>query len=187
MSTLRVQFAGSTAILAGTAWIAWAVINIATHGGLDIGPPAIGARLALVGQLLTVAFNLLLIPAALIMWRSLGRAHPYLAAVVSACGVSSLVLWAYGVASQGITLHFEVTYLALSGIWWCGIGATMLPYRRFLGAFTIILGAFALWDSLLTSLWPVPLALYLTAAPKLPLSMAWDFLIGVSLWRARRG
>jgi len=42
------------------------------------------------------------------------------------------------------------------------------------------------WDSLLTALWPLPFGLYLTAAPKLPLSMAWDFLLGLTLWRANR-
>jgi hypothetical protein len=38
-----------------------------------------------------------------------------------------------------------------------------------------VLAAFALWDAILTSCEPVPWALYLTAAPKLPLAIIWDF------------
>jgi hypothetical protein len=180
------RIAGVTALLAGTAWIAWAAINIQTHGGLDAGPPTVSASLALVGRLLTAAFNLFLVPAALALWSWLKPERPALTAVVSLCGLASLLLWACGAITERITPHVEVTYLALSGVWWCGLGVMLWSRLRFLGAFTLILGVFALWDSLLTALWPLPFGLYLTAAPKLPLSMAWDFLLGLTLWRAAR-
>ena len=38
----------------------------------------------------------------------------------------------------------------------------------------MILGVFSMWDAILT-FFDVPFALYLTAAPKLPLSIVWDF------------
>lgn len=50
-----------------------------------------------------------------------------------------------------------------------------------MGIFTAVLGVFALWDAVLVALGPVPVWLLVTSAPKLPLSMAWDFWMGVAL------
>jgi hypothetical protein len=180
------RIAGIMALLAGAAWIAWAVINTATHGGLDAGPPTVSAALARSGHLLIAGFNLFLIPAALVLWSWLRPGQTVRAGVISVCGLVALCLWASAAVAQRITPSVEVTYLALSGIWWCGLGVMLWPRMRFFAAFTLILGAFALWDSLLTALWPIPFSLYLTAAPKLPLSMLWDFLLGSALWRAAR-
>lgn len=91
--------------------------------------------------------------------------------------------WAYGGATHSITPALEVSYLVLSSVWWCGIGATLWPSNKVFGALTIALGVFAFWDALLTALEPVPFALYLTAAPKLPLSILWDFALGYVLLR----
>ena len=180
------RIAGIMALLAGAAWIAWAVINTVTHGGLDAGPPTVSAALAHVGRLLIAGFNLFLIPAAFVLWSWLRPGQAMRAGLITVCGLTSLCLWATAAVAQRITPPVEVTYLALSGIWWCGLGVMLWPRRRFFAAFTLILGAFALWDSLLTALWPVPFSLYLTAAPKLPLSMMWDFLLGIALWRTAR-
>ncbi len=180
------RIAGIMALLAGAAWIAWAVINTVTHGGLDAGPPTVSASLARAGRLLIAGFNLFLIPAALVLWSWLRPGQAMRAGLISVCGLASLCLWASAALAQRITPSVEVTYLALSGIWWCGLGVMLWPRMRFFAAFTLILGAFALWDSLLTALWPVPFSLYLTAAPKLPLSILWDFLLGSALWRTAR-
>jgi hypothetical protein len=180
------RIAGITALLAGAAWIAWAVINAVTHGGLDAGPPTVSASMARAGRLLIAGFNLFLIPAAIVLWSWLRPGQAIRAGLISVCGLASLCLWAFAAVAQWITPSVEVTYLALSGIWWCGLGVMLWPRMRFFAAFTLILGVFALWDSLLTALWPVPFSLYLTAAPKLPLSILWDFLLGSALWRATR-
>ena len=180
------RIAGFMALLAGAAWIAWAVINTVTHGGLDAGPPSVSASLARAGRLLIAGFNLFLIPAAFVLWSWLRPGQAMRAGLITVCGLTSLCLWATAAVAQRITPPVEVTYLALSGIWWCGLGVMLWPRRRFFAAFTLILGVFALWDSLLTALWPIPFGLYLTAAPKLPLSMLWDFLIGGALWRVAR-
>lgn len=136
-----------------------------------------------VGALLMVAWNLLLIPAALVLYGALVDSHPHRVRVATACGLASLLFWAYGGATHGITPALEVSYLVLSAVWWLGIGATLWPTNKVFGGLTIVLGAFALWDALLTGLEPVPFALYLTAAPKLPLSILWDFGLGYLLVR----
>ena len=70
------RIAGIMAFLAGAAWIAWAVINTITHGGLDAGVPAVSASLARAGRLLIAGFNLFLIPAALVLWNWLSACGP---------------------------------------------------------------------------------------------------------------
>ena len=104
-SSLRSSLAGAGALGAGLAWVAWAVLNARTNGGLDVGPPAVDAS------------------------------------------------------------------LARAGTWF--------------GTFTLVLAAFALWDAVLTSWAGVPFALYLTAAPKLPLSIVWDFWLAWLLFAPR--
>jgi hypothetical protein len=53
------------------------------------------------------------------------------------------------------------------------------------GTFTIVLGAFAFWDATLTAFEPVPYALCMTASPKLPVSILWDFVLGFLLLRGK--
>ncbi len=139
--------------------------------------------MARTGALLMVGWNLFLIPAALVLYDTLVDSHPYRVRLATVCGLASLLFWAYGGATHGITPALEVSYLVLSAVWWCGIGATLWPRNKAFGALTIALGAFAFWDAVLTALEPVPFALYLTAAPKLPLSILWDFALGYSLIR----
>jgi hypothetical protein len=177
------RIASIAAILAGASWVAWVAINMATGGGLDAGPPAVQEITARAGRALIVGYNVCLIPAALVLWRWLKPGRPELAALASVCGLTSLCLWAGGAAVERITPRVEVTYLALSGIWWCGLGVMLWSRTRVFGAFTLVLGTFALWDSLLTALWPVPFSMYLTAAPKVPLSIVWDFALAIALWR----
>ena len=180
----EMRFAAAAAFLAGTAWVAWAVINARTRGGLDIGEPAVGERVSRTGALLMVAWNLLLIPGALVLYASLVDLHGYRVRLATVCGLASLLFWAYGGATHSITPALEVSYLLLSAFWWCAIGITLLPTNKFFAGLTIALGVFAFWDALLTALEPVPFVLYLTAAPKLPLSIIWDFALAYFLIRA---
>ena len=177
------RFAGMTAFLAGAAWVLWAVLNSRTHGGLDIGEAAVGARLSRAGALLMVAWNLLLIPAALVLYDRLVDLHPSRVRLATACGLVSLLFWAYGGATHTITPALEVSYILLSAVWWCGIGTTLWSGSKAFAGLTITLGIFAFWDAVLTSLEPVPFALYVTAAPKLPLSILWDFALAYFLVR----
>jgi hypothetical protein len=164
--------------------VLWAVMNIVTRGGFDEGVPAVSTRLFELGQLLEVSWNLLLIPAALVLREWLRPKSPNLMLLYTVCGVASLLYWAYGGATQGITPILEVSYLLLSGVWWLGVGLVLRSERRALSTFTVILGLFALLDGVLSFLEPLPFYVYLTATPKLPLSIIWDFWIGVVLLRA---
>jgi hypothetical protein len=95
------------------------------------------------------------------------------------------VAWV-SINSRTIATPLEVTYIALSAVWWGGIGLTIRAERKWFGTFTLVLAAFAAWDALLTAFVSVPFSLYLTAAPKLPLSIIWDFWLAYELMRARR-
>src|SRR5215213_6148646 len=103
--------------------------------------------------------------------------------VATLAGVGGLLFWAFGGATRTITPALEVSYLALSAVWWFGLGLTMLPVRRAFGTFTIVLALFAGWDALLTAFEPVPFGLYMTAAPKLSLAIVWDFWLAAVLLR----
>ena len=69
----------------------------------------------------------------------------------------------------------------MSALWWGGVGVAIRDTHRRFGAFTLLLAAFAMWDAVLTAFEPVPFTLYLTAAPKLPLAIVWDFWLGAVL------
>jgi hypothetical protein len=175
------RIAGSAAIGAGLAWVLWALINGLTHGRLESGLPPIGLRIAKLGQLLMVAWNLLLIPGALVLWNRLRSRASSSALLATVCGITSLLFWAYGGATRGITPMLEVTYLLLAGVWLVGIGWLLRPTQRVFGMFTVILGGFVLLDATLSFLEPMPFYIYALAAPKLPLSIIWDFWLGIVL------
>jgi hypothetical protein len=176
-----VFIAGVSAILSGCAWILWAILNGVTHGKLDAGPPLVSDRLFKCGELLTVSWNLLLIPAALALWRRLSVHTPNLILLYTISGITSLLFWSFGGATHRITPALEVTYVLLSSIWWLGIGAALVPKSRALGIFSIVLGSFALMDGIFTMFEPMPFAIYVLAAPKLPLAAIWSFWIGGTL------
>jgi hypothetical protein len=186
-AALRSPLASACALGAGLAWIAWAVINSRTHGGLDVGPPAIGEGVARTGALLMVAWNVLLLPAALVLHEHLESAAPSRMRLVTLAGIASLLFWAFGGATHTITIPLEVSYIALSAVWWGGLGLALRGGHRWFGTFTLVLAAFALWDAVLTIWAGVPFTLYLTAAPKLPLSIVWDFWLAWLLFTPRVG
>jgi hypothetical protein len=182
----RSSLAGIGALVAGVAWITWAAVNTRTHGGLDAGASVVGEPMARAGALLMVAWNVLLLPAALALHAELSPRAPERMRVATLAGIVSLLFWAFGGATHSITPALEVSYIALSAVWWGGVGATILPARRAFGVFTIVLALFAGWDALLTAWEPVPFGLYMTAAPKLPLSIVWDFWLALVLLRPSR-
>ena len=179
----RDRTAGTAALAAGIAWVAWVAINARTHGGLDAGPSAVSPGLARTGTLLMVAWNVLLLPAALALHSRLAPRAPERMRLATLAGIASLLFWAFGGAARTITTELEVTYIALSAVWWGGIGLTSVSERRLFGIYTLVLALFAAWDAFLTAFPSVPFTLYLTAAPKLPLSIVWDFWLAFELAR----
>ncbi|MGB8476760.1 MAG: hypothetical protein WCE61_21980 [Candidatus Acidiferrum sp.] len=175
------QLAGAAAILSGAAWVTWAVLNATYAGQIDTYPPVVDARLYKAGALLTVGWNLLLIPAVVALWQWLREKRTSLLLLYSVCGGLSLCFWAYGGATHGITPALETTYLWLSAVWWTGIGFELRSEAKALGYFTMVLGLFALLDGLFSFLEPMPAAIYALAAPKLPLALGWSFWMGAKL------
>jgi len=151
------------------------VLNGTHQGQIDVYPPVVGARMYKAGALLTAGWNLLLIPAAVAIWRWLGAKRPSFLRLYTVCGVVCLCFWAYGGATHSITPPLETTYLMLSGVWWTGAGFAMHGEAKALGYFTIVLGMFALLDGVFSFLEPMPAAIYALAAPKLPLAVVWSF------------
>jgi hypothetical protein len=173
--------AGIAALIAGICWICWAIINAMTSGGLDSGPPAIGPRLSKFGQLLTIGWNLLLIPAAVVLWQRLANKDTSSITLYTVCCIISLTFWALGAAAHVNSPMLEVSYLLLSGTWWLGVGNALKKQHKLFGTFTFIVGIFALIDAILSFCEPMPFYIYALAAPKLPLAIIWDFWLGFFL------
>jgi hypothetical protein len=173
--------AGVAALMAGAAWICWAIINGATGGLLDSSPETAGLRVAKLGQLLIIGWNLLLVPAALVLWKRVQQRDPDRILLYTVYGILSLCLWAIGAAARINSPMLEVCYLLLSAVWWIGIGNAIRRRHRIFGTFTIVLGIFALLDATLSFFEPMPFYIYVLASPKLPLGIVWDFWLGYFL------
>lgn len=152
-----------------------------THGrGLEGAVQPGATRPALLGPLLTAAWNLLPVPAALALGRRFQPASPSLVPVFTASGILSLAFRTFGAVTR-ITP-------ALEGHVPGALRRLVARYRRrpadvALGLFTIVLGAFAGLDAVLCVLEPLPFALFVLAAPKLPLAAGWSLFVGVVLYR----
>ena len=175
------KIAGIAALFAGSAWVCWGTLNGITGGALDSATGTVEMRLAKFGQLLTIGWNLLLIPGALVLWRRLQKPEPEQMLLFTVCGVLSLTLWAIGGAARVNSPMLEVSYLLLSGIWWTGMGSALRKRHKVFGTFTIVVGVFALLDATLSFFEPMPFYIYALAAPKLPLAIVWDFWLGFFL------
>ena len=175
------RIAGFAALTAGAAWICWAIVNGATGGLLDSSPEAAGLRVAKLGQLLTIGWNLLLVPASLVLWKRVQQRDPDRILLYTVCGILSLCLWAIGAAARISSPMLEVCYLLFSGCWWVGIGNALRKGHTIFGTFTIIVGIFALLDATLSFFEPMPFYIYALASPKLPLGIVWDFWLGYFL------
>ena len=155
------------ALTAGICWLVWIGAN--GLGSLD------SPRSAKLVQLMIAGWNLLLIPAAIALYE---KYKTDAMRFFTACGIVSLLFWGYGGATGTITPGSEVVYLLLSGVWWLGIGLRLSGY---FGKFTLVLGIFSILDAVLSFFEPMPFYIYVLAAPKLPLSIIWDFWIGLKL------
>lgn len=170
------RIAGIASILAGCCWIVWIVFG-------NDDPSKVSARIAKLSQLMISGWNLMLVPAAIVLWQRLRLANPDSISMFTVCGITSLMFWAYGGATHSITPSLEIVYLLLSGVWWVGIGNALRTKQKALGIFTLILGLFALLDAVLSFFEPMPFYIYVLAAPKLPLSIIWNFWIGAHFLR----
>ena len=178
INKLNDLIAGFAAVAAGLSWMAWALINSVTHRALETSTP--GSNLIRLGITLTVAWNLLLVPAALRIRHWLTPVNKSLAVVLTGAGVLSSCLWAIGALTQ-ITHSLEFVYLSLASAWLLSIAILMSPSHRSLARFTLVVGAFTALDALFNRFEPMPFILYILAAPKLPLNAIWSVAIGLSL------
>ena len=174
------RLAGAAAIAAGASWFAWAAINIATRGALESSPP--GSAAARVALALTLGWTLLLIPAILSTHSALQPTAPRTLPIFTVAGVISPLLWAFG-AGVGFVPHLEIAYNALAAVWLLGTGPILLSRNRPLGIFAVVVGCFTALDAVFGLFEPMPFALYLLAAPKLPLAAFWSVTLGVALFR----
>jgi hypothetical protein len=168
--------------VAGASWFAWAAINSSRGGALESA--ASGSPESRLGLALTLGWTLLLIPAVLRAGAALGPPQSRTLAWITAAGVCSPLLWALG-ASTRFVPYLEITYNALAAVWLLGLGAFLLPRRRGLAILALVVGAFTALDAIFGLFEPMPFALYLLAAPKLPLAAIWSAALGLALFRHR--
>ena len=155
--------AGGFALASGLAYIAYLLVGIRFQ------------------DLSIAAWNLLIIPTALYLGARLA-AHGALISVASAAaGVAASLLWAF--AHDVPTL--EPWWIGLAAAWWLGVGWLLRTERRTLGLFTLLLGASAAVDFVLTAL-DAPMPIYALGGFKIPLTIAWSLWLGVALLRDPR-
>ena len=173
------QIAGVLAIVAGICWLTWIAATSFSGTISSENTP----RTAKLIQVMIAGWNLLLLPAAVIIFDKFQEKDRDAMRLFTACGIVSLLFWGYGGASGTITPGSEVVYILLSGVWWIGIGSRLFREQKYFGGFTIVLGIFSILDALLSFFEPMPFCIYVLAAPKLPLSIIWDFWVGIYLLR----
>jgi hypothetical protein len=174
---------GRLAGLAGLASAAASVAYIAT------GMSSVGSAADLDRWI--VAWNLLLVPVALWLGVVLsGRGDPaawILAGIGATVGVLSCVLWA--TSYERPTL--EPVWIGLSAAWWGIVGWLLVRHGLHrLGAFTVVVAAFAALDAIMTAI-GVSGPAYALAGPKLPVAWVWTLVVGARLmidpWLRGRG
>ncbi len=168
-----------------------AVTVIAGVAAIASGAVQVGAffldGLGLTEEQSVLLWNVLLIPAALVLGVSLFRRAPVAATVAMVSGVTSLGLWAAAAASGGSSTAIpEWSWIGLSAVWWLALGLALWPGHRALAVFTFVVGVAALGDVAVT--FPettgvvVPPEVYGTVGgAKLPLALLWSFVIGVAM------
>ena len=159
--------------VAGASAIASALASVAWLAGLA---PADGFP----DRWITV-WNLLLVPVAAWLGFVLARANETRLAAVAAlsafAGIVSCVLW----ATSWQRADLEAVWIGLSAAWWIVTGLLLVRRgARWLGWLTVVLGAFAGLDAIVT--WAGNDGfLFLLSSPKLPLAWVWAFAVGVRL------
>ncbi len=126
-------------------------------------------------------WNVLIVPPALYLGVRLARRMPILAAAATAAGVGASLLWAFGFTNSTT----EPWWIGLASMWWLGIGLVMLPVWRRTAWLTLILGAAAAVDFVVTLL-DLGLPLLALGGVKLPLTTAWSVVIGIVIVRDAR-
>jgi hypothetical protein len=174
------RIAGILAFLAGVCWFAWAVINITSDDVLERA--AAGSSATTANSLLTAGWNLLLVPSALRLHSHLRNSHPKILLAATIAGVLSLTLWAIG-GFTGVSHNLETVYLILGTVWLLSLGLSAVENSRAFAYFTLLVGTITLLDAVFNLFEPIPFAVYLLAAPKLPLSALWSLVVGVFLFR----
>ena len=160
LTRLAGRLAGLLALASGVAYVAFFLL-----GGS--GPEA-----------WILAWNLLIIPPALYLALVVARRRAILAAISTTAGVAASLLWAF--ASRVPT--FEPWWIGLAAVWWLGVGWLLRADRRGLAMFTLVLGAAAVVDFVLTAV-GAPMPIYALGGFKIPLTIIWSFWLGVSLLR----
>jgi hypothetical protein len=95
------------------------------------------------------AWNVLQLPVAIALWAWLRPRSSRVVDVATACGVSSLALWAASAAVPSLA-PYEALWIGLSAAWWLGIGVAIGRERRFLAVLTVIVGIAAVGDAIVT-------------------------------------
>ncbi len=123
-------------------------------------------------------WNLLIIPAALVLGVQVASRGPIVAAVATTAGVASSLLWSVGFENP----RLEPWWIGLSAVWWLGVGWLLRDDHPRTGWFTLVLGVAAAVDFVVTAL-GFGLPLLAVGGFKLPLTTAWSVWIGVLLIR----
>jgi hypothetical protein len=163
------RLAGLAAILAGVVQLA---LFLADGAGLGERP-------------LIAAWNLLLIPVAVVLLGWLAPRAPIIVGAASAAGLASLLLWAASAIWPGLELP-ELGWIGASAVWWVAIGMVLRTQRNLLGLLTMAVGIASIGDFLVTlpesAGSPLPsVAFMLIGGWKLPLAVVWSIAVGASL------
>ncbi len=124
------------------------------------------------------AWNLFIVPTALHLGFVLQRRGAVASAASMAAGLTASLLWAFAYDAPLL----EPWWIGLAAAWWLGIGWLLGADRPRLGAFTLVLGASAAVDFVLTAV-NAPLPIYALGGFKIPLTIAWSVWIGLALVR----
>jgi hypothetical protein len=177
----RDALSGVLAIGAGLCWLAWALGNTLTSRRLEHA--AAGSTAATASGLLTAGWNLLLIPAAFRLYHHFRQERDGILLAATLAGAFAMALWGIGGLTQ-ISRRLETSYLAFGAVWLLVLGLRAVGESRSFGSFTLALAAFTALDAIFNLLEPLPFALYVLAAPKLPLAAVWSVTAGLFLIRS---
>jgi hypothetical protein len=154
------RLAGVFALTSGLAYVAYFLLD------------------ASVRDVAIAAWNLLIIPCALYLGFLVARRGALLAAASTAAGIAASLLWAVAYRVPGL----EPWWIGLAIAWWLGLGWLLLRTDRRLGIFTLVLGAAAGVDLVLTVL-DAPMPIYALGGFKILLTNVWTLWLGGRLLR----
>jgi hypothetical protein len=124
------------------------------------------------------AWNLLIIPAAIVLGWRLSTGGSMVAAGATAAGVAASVLWAFEFRRAAV----EPWWIGLAAVWWLGLAWALRAHHRKTAWLTAALGTAAAVDVVVTVL-DAPLPWLAIGGLKIPLTNLWSLWIGVLLIR----